>query len=314
LLKLALGEYGEGWKLYESRWKCMNFTSPLRHFTQQLWLNDSDVTDTTILIHAEQGYGDTIQFSRYLNFFKDKNCKLLFEAPKQLVPLFRSMNWQCEVLGQGETLPSFDVHCPLMSLPLAFGTTVNTIPANVPYINSSKQKKIEWTERLGAKSKPRIGLAWSGNPLFAGGNDTRRISLASFVPILSDKFEWYRLQKDLYESDRQALHTLAAIKDLSHLFNDFSDTAALVEELDLVISIDTSVAHLAGAMAKPVWVLLPFHPDFRWLRENTDSPWYPTARLYRQTKDGNWTDVIERVSEALNVESASWSKTECVRV
>ena len=300
LLKLSRGEYEEGWKLYEWKSKTKYFTSSFRQFTQPLWLDDSNITAKTILVHAEQGLGDTIQFSRYLNLLKDKECKIVFEIQKPLSSLFKSLNWQCDVVAQGELIPWFDLHCPLISLPLAFKTRIETIPANVPYICAHKDKKIEWANRLGAASKVRIGLAWSGNPYFARGNDiSRPIPLSVLAAVISDNFEWYRLQKDLRESDKQALSELPAIKDFSGLFEDFSDTAALIEELDLVISVDTAVAHLAGAMGKPVWILLPFHPDFRWLRERTDSPWYPTARLYRQKKDGDWTDVLECVSADL---------------
>jgi len=300
-LKLSLGEYEEGWELHEWRWKNKHFTSPVRHFTQSLWLNNSGISDKAILIHAEQGLGDTIQFSRYLDLLKDKKCKLFFEVQEPLASLFKSPMWQCEVIVKGEMIPSFDVHCPLMSLPLALKTRVETIPANIPYIYAHKGKKIEWAKRIGvAKKKHRIGLAWSGNPYFAGGHDiSRPIPLSVLAAIINDNFEWYRLQKDLRESDKRALDDLSVIKDFSYRFNDFSDTAALMEELDLVISIDTSAAHLAGAMGKPVWILLPLHPDFRWLRDRTDSPWYPTARLYRQTKAGDWTDVLERVSADL---------------
>ncbi|HXX07125.1 MAG TPA: tetratricopeptide repeat protein [Pseudolabrys sp.] len=302
LSKLSLGEYEEGWKLYEWRWKNRLFTSPVRYFTPPLWLNDSNIKDKTILIHAEQGFGDTIQFSRYLNLLKDKKCKIIFEVQKPLSTLFKSSKWQCEVIVQGEKIPSFDVHCPLVSLPLAFETRVETIPANVPYIDAPEEKKIEWAEIIGTtKEKPRIGLAWSGNPYFAGGLDiSRPVPLSALGAIISNKFEWYRLQKDLRDSDKHALDNLSVIKDLSDVFNDFSDIAALIEQLDLVISIDTSIAHLAGAMGKPVWIMLAFHSDFRWLRERTDSPWYPTARLYRQTKSGDWTNVLESVSKDLD--------------
>lgn len=231
---------------------------------------------------------------------KDKECKIVFEIQKPLSSLFRSQNWQCDVVVQDALIPWFDLHCPLMSFPLAFKTRTETIPASVPYIDVHKDKKIEWTKRIGAASKLRVGLAWSGNPLFARGNDiSRPIPLSVLASIINENFEWYRLQKDLRKNDKQTLSNLSAIKDFSDLFEDFSDTAALIEELDLVISIDTAVAHLAGAMGKPVWILLPFHPDFRWLRERTDSPWYPTARLYRQKKDGDWTDVLGGVSADL---------------
>jgi tetratricopeptide (TPR) repeat protein len=298
LLKLSLGEYEEGWKLYAWGAKTRDYTSSDRRITQPLWRNDSDIGGKTILIHAEHGLGDTIQFSRYLDFLADKKCRIIFEVQKPLVPLFKYPERRCEAVAHGGSIPPFDLHCPLMSLPPMFNTRVETIPANVPYIHASGNKRIEWAGRVGAASKPRIGLAWSGNPRHRS-DISRSIPLSAIAAIVTGNFEWYRVQKDIRESDRQSLGALPAVKDFSNLFEDLSDTAALIDTLDLVISIDTAIAHLAGAMAKPVWIFLPFHPDFRWLRDRTDSPWYPTARLYRQTRDGDWTDVLARVSADL---------------
>jgi hypothetical protein len=298
LLKLSLGAYQEGWKLYEWRWRIRNFPSPSRNFSQPLWLNNSDINGKTLLIHAEQGLGDAIQFSRYLNFLANAGCKVIFEVPKPLVTLFKSQRWNCDVIAQGDDLPSFDMHCPLISLPLAFKTTIETIPSGVPYIYSSRSGALGQPKIIGESGKLKIGIVWSGNPNLA--NDTRRsILLKTLLPIVSESFEWFAIQKDIRDFDRSQISKGHLIKDVSSLLNDFSDTAAVISELDLVISVDTSVAHLAGALGKSVWILLPFHPDFRWLRGRTDSPWYPTARLYRQTRDGDWTDVLERVLEDL---------------
>lgn len=300
LLKLAFGEYEQGWQLYEWRWKSRYFSSPARSFAQPLWRDNADVANKTILIHAEQGFGDAIQFSRYLDLLNDKNCKVIFEVDKPLVPLFKSEHADRQIIAAGDPIPRFDVHCPLMSLPLAFQTTLDSIPAKIPYILASEGKKNEWATRLGPKTKKRVGLAWSGNPRFAGGNDiSRPIPLSILSSILRDDLEWHRLQKDLRPADQATLRSLPMIRDHSSLIEDFSDTAALIGELDLVISIDTSVAHLAGALGKPVWIMLSFHCDFRWLRDRTDSPWYPTARLFRQRRDGDWNDVTARVVEAL---------------
>jgi tetratricopeptide (TPR) repeat protein len=317
LLKLALGEYEEGWRLYECRWKSRYFPSPARNFAQPLWLDNADLGNKTILIHAEQGLGDAIQFSRYLDLLNDKHCKVIFEVDKPLVPLFKSQPADWQIITAGDAIPRFDVHCPLMSLPLAFKTTLESIPAKIPYILASEGKKNEWASRLGPKTKKRIGLAWSGNPRFAGGNDILRpIPLSVLSPILRDDLEWHRLQKDLRPADQAALRSLPLIRDHSSLIEDFSDTAALIGELDLVISIDTSVAHLAGALGKPVWIMLSFHCDFRWLRDRTDSPWYPTARLFRQRCDGDWNDVTVRVVEALktlDLEIAAASRPSALR-
>ena len=300
LVKLSLGEYEEGWQLYEWRWKSRSFTSPVRNFSQRQWLGNDSVVGKTILIHSEQGFGDTIQFFRYLSKLKTLGCKIIFETQTQLVPLIKAQRYNCQIIGQGETLPSFDVHCPLLSLPLAFKTTLETIPASIPYLFSSAEKLELWRTKLGRKNKFRIGLAWSGNQNF--WNDIRRsIAFELLRPIMSVNGEWYSLQKDVRGSDNNSLKSTPNIIDHTQCLNDFSDTAALISELDLVISVDTAVAHLTGALGKPVWILLPFHPDFRWLRDREDSPWYPTARLFRQTQDGEWRSVIDRVFQELKI-------------
>jgi hypothetical protein len=292
LLKLSLGEYEEGWKLYEWRWKTSLFTSPVRNFSPPLWLGNDSIVGKTILLHSEQGFGDTIQFFRYLPKLTTLGCKIIFETQTQLVPLMKAQRNNCQIIGQGETLPSFDVHCPLLSLPLAFKTTLETIPAQVPYLFPPLEKLELWRAKLGTKRKPRIGLVWSGrlSPDFR-----RSIPLELFLQIINTGAEWHSLQKDYRESDRNSLNSNLTIIDHAPSLNDFSDTAALITEMDLVISIDTAVAHLAGALGKPVWILLPFHPDFRWLRAREDSPWYPTARLFRQTRDGEWDNVLKRL-------------------
>jgi tetratricopeptide (TPR) repeat protein len=298
LLKLSLGEYEEGWRLYEWRLKVEDFSWAVDNLDQPIWLNDSDIAGKTLLIHDEQGFGDTIQFSRYLDLLRDKGSRVIFQVQEPLVSLLKAQSWNCDVIARGQKLPPFDLNCPLLSLPYAFHTTIATIPAEVPYIRPPKQKEREWSERLGPRTKPRIGLAWSGNPHFARGNDILRpIPLSILSSIMSNGFEWYRLQRDLRATDQQAFVSLNFLKDFSQLA--IVDTTALIAQLDLVISIDTFYAHLAGAMGMPVWVLLSFHADFRWLRARNDSPWYPTARLYRQTKAGDWMAVLERISEDL---------------
>jgi len=297
LVKLSLGDFEEGWALYEWRWKSKFFTSPVRRFSQKPWLGDTDIAGKTVLIHSEQGFGDIIQFYRYLAELKKRDCKIILETPAPLVPLFATQKNDFEIIAWGAAYPHFDVHCPLMSLPHAFKTKLETIPASIPYLFSSPEKLDEWRTKLGRKGKPRVGVAWSGN--LRNENARRNMPLELFLPKMSTGIEWHVLQKDVREDDRSSLKSKLAISDHTASLNDFSDTAALIAELDLVISVDTVAAHLAGALGKPVWVLLPFHPDFRWLRDRTDSPWYPTARLFRQAHDGDWGDVIDQVSREL---------------
>jgi tetratricopeptide (TPR) repeat protein len=297
LVKLSLGEFEEGWSLYEWRWKSKFFTSPVRRFSQKPWLGDTDIAGKTILVHSEQGFGDIIQFYRYLTELKKLGCTIVFETPAPLVPLFANQKNNFKIITWGAAYPYFDVHCPLLSLPHAFKTTLQTIPASIPYLFSLPKKRDEWRTKLGKKNKARVGLAWSGNPR---NEDIRRnIPLELFRPIMIEGIEWHSLQKDVLENDRISLKTNPTIIDFTASLNDFSDTAALIAELDLVISVDTVAAHLAGALGKPVWILVPFHPEFRWLRGRTDSPWYPTARLFRQVHNGDWGGVISQVSREL---------------
>jgi tetratricopeptide (TPR) repeat protein len=297
LVKLSLGDFEEGWALYEWRWKSKFFTSTVRHFSQKPWLGDGEVAGKTALVHAEQGFGDIIQFYRYIAELGKLGCKIILEAPAPLVPLFAAQQNDFQIIPWGVTHPHFDVHCPLLSLPYAFKTTLRTIPAAIPYLFPSPQKVDQWRTKLGEKDKPRVGLAWSGNP--RNKDKARNIPLGLLLPNMSAGIEWHSVQKDLREEDRSSLKSNPAMIDHAASLNDFSDTAALIAELDLVISVDTVAAHLAGALGKPVWILLPFHPDFRWLRDRTDSPWYPTARLLRQTRSGDWGGVIDKLAREL---------------
>jgi tetratricopeptide (TPR) repeat protein len=293
-VKLSLGDFEEGWALYEWRWKSRLFTSRVRNFSQQHLLEADDIAGKTILIHAEQGFGDTIQFYRYIARLEEWDCEIIFEAPPPLVPLFKTQRHNFKTVTTGEALPKFDIHCPLLSLPHYFKTTLATIPGEVPYLFPDPVKLDYWLAKLGAKGKPRIGLVWSGNPKYS--TDVRRsVPLELVLPFISPDAAWYSLQKEVRDEDRRQLGPNPPIVDFSQSLNDFSDTAALIAQLDLVTSVDTAVAHLAGALGKPVWILLPFHPDFRWLRDREDSPWYPTARLFRQTHDGDWQGVVDSV-------------------
>jgi Flp pilus assembly protein TadD len=298
LIKLLLGEYEQGWKLYEWRWKHVAQFKP-RVLPNPLWLGEKPIAGKTIFLHAEQALGDTIQFCRYLPMLEAMGPKVIFEVHPSLLGLLSTLKGSFHLLAQGNPLPEFDFQCPLMSLPLAFKTSLNTIPASIPYLRADSEKRNTWKERLGEKVNPRIGLVWSG-ATYHKNDHNRSIALSLFAPLLHSQCDFHSIQKEYRPNDPAVL---AANRVTSHAkaLNDFTDTAALISEMDLIISVDTSVVHLAGALGKPVWILLPFVPDFRWLTGRKDSPWYPTARLFRQTTIGNWTNVLETMKDELDV-------------
>jgi hypothetical protein len=211
----------------------------------------------------------------------------------------RTLSGATQIVSKGDPLPNFDVHCPLLSLPLAFGTQLATIPSETPYLRASSQAAMNWSDRLGMKTRPRIGLAWSGG-LMHKNDRNRSIGLSALLPILGFNASYVSLQQDVRAGDAAVLRQRPDLFHFGDELKDFSDTAALISNLDLIISVDTSVAHLAGAMAKPVWILLPFIPDWRWLLDRDDSPWYPTARLFRQDDSHTWDKVIAHVRAALH--------------
>jgi tetratricopeptide (TPR) repeat protein len=301
-LFLLLGDYPRGWELYEWRWKKKKNASRVRNFPEPVWLGESDLSGKTLLVHGEQGLGDSIQMLRYVSLLSARGAKVLLEVPRPLAAIAASIPGVAAVLQKGDVLPRFDMQCPLMSLPLAFHTTVETIPSNVPYLYTPPVKRETWARRLGAKLKPRVGLVWSGNPEHT--NDyNRSIPLERFMPLLEFEAEFHSLQKEYRDHDAPVLHANPRIKDWSASLDDFSDTAGLIEALDLVIAVDTSAAHLAGALGKEVWILLLHAPDFRWLLNREDSPWYSGAKLFRQSSPiEEWPQVIARVKEALSRE------------
>jgi tetratricopeptide (TPR) repeat protein len=297
LLKILTGHYEEGWKLYEWRWK-HNDQEYFRHFSQPLWLGEEPLQDKTLLIHSEQGLGDIIQFCRYIHMAEARGAKVVFEAPKALISLLSSLKSNITLVEKGKALPPFDLQCPIMSLPLAFKTTLETIPAPTPYLFSSVDKQHIWHKKIGTKTKPRIGLAWSGS--IGHKNDhNRSLLLKQLDPILQLPFEFHSLQKEIRSEDMETLSLFKDIQLHQDELIDFSDTAALINEMDLVISVDTSIAHLAGALNKTVWILLPFMPDYRWMLDIADSPWYPNALLFRQPRINDWKPVIDEVKTTL---------------
>ena len=296
LLCLALGDFEHGWHDYEWRWRGATDLVP-RGFAQPQWRGE-DLAGKTILLHAEQGFGDSIQFVRYLPMVKAKAAQVILEVPESLMPLIGDLADGVTMLTRGNALPDFDLHCPLMSLPLAFGTTLATIPASVPYLHAPAGRVDAWRTRLSKLGRPRVGLVWSGRPDHKNDHN-RSIALSRLEPLLSVAgAAFVSLQREYREADLPALDRLPVLR-LDDALADFADTAAVIGELDLVITVDTAVAHLAGAMARPLWLLLPQIQDWRWMHERTDSPWYPSARLFRQSQIGDWDGVISAVAQEL---------------
>ena len=294
--RLTLGDFA-GWRGYESRWSVGLLASQRRGFSAPLWLGaqtpELSLGGKTILLHAEQGFGDTIQFIRYAALVARQGAaKVLVEVQRELKSLLAKTAGIDTVIARGEPLPRFDLHCPLLSLPLAFATEPATIPADVPYIAPAYDRGALWRDRLPA-ARPLVGVTWSGDR--GHDNDLNRsIALDALKPLFDGAdVTFVSLQHDVREADEAGLRSLPGLFRLESKFSDFADTAAVVSQMDAVIAVDTAVAHLAGAMGKPLFLLLPYAADFRWLRERTDSPWYPTARLYRQPAFGDWPSAIE---------------------
>jgi len=295
--RLLTADFARGWEEYEWRWKVKEAGKP-RTFVQPLWLGREDLAGKAILLHAEQGYGDTVQFCRYAALVAALGARVILEVQPPLVSLLSRLAGPAQVAAQGDELPPFDFHCPLMSLPLAFRTELRTIPAQTPYLTAEPGRIDIWRARLGPVPAPRVGLAWSGRPAYR--NDfNRSIRLETCSPLFEIEASFVSLQKELRDPDRVFLDARRGILHFGDQLNDYDDTAALIDGLDLVITVDTSVAHLAGALGKPVWVLLPYNPDWRWMLDREDSPWYPSARLFRQARSGDWDGVIARIAAAL---------------
>jgi len=299
---LLVGELAEGWRQYESRFEATACISEHK-FAQPVYDGSQDLRGRTLFVHAEQGYGDTLQFCRYIPLLVERGATVLLNVPRELVGLLSSLPGRVSWPEPGMAVPHFDLHCPLLSLPRAFGTTLTTIPGAVPYLRVDPGLRDSWTKRLGQRRGPRVGIAWSGSPTH--GNDRNRsIPLSLLCALSVGGLELHCLQKDMRAGDDDLLRAHAIGVHSQHL-EDFSQTAALVDQMDLVVSVDTSIAHLAGALGKPLCVLLPFVPDFRWLLQRTDSPWYPSAELLRQSAPGHWDSPLRVLQERLTALAGS---------
>ena len=301
LARLAMGDFERSWDDYEARWVAAELKLKSRNFPQPLWDGDTDIAGKTILIHAEQGIGDMILFARYVPLVVQRGARVVVECYKQIETLIRSIPGVAQVLTYGEELPEFDVHAPFGSLPRAFKTTLATIPAQVPYLHAPSQSPTIVDLDTSDDPRPRVGVCWAGNPDYTRDKH-RSIPLAIFQRLFrTPNVRFVSLQQRLRPGDDQILANFDNI-DLTtdRKGGALADTAALISKLDLVITVDTAIGHLAGALGRPVWILLASFSYWVWLRNRVDSPWYPTALLFRQSGTGDWEGVIERAAETLN--------------
>jgi Flp pilus assembly protein TadD len=289
---LLLGDLPNGLRDYEARTRCKDFTIDPRQLPGLPW-EGQDPAGKTILLHAEQGLGDTIQFARYAPLLGQRGARVLLEVQPPLVSVMRTLDGIERVIARGDALPGFDLQASLLSLPRLFATTNQTIPANVPYLVPDPQRLEFWRHRLEGSPRPRVGFVLAGNPRHTNDRN-RSMPPEQFRAFLKqvEGVSWFSLQKDRAEPIEGTL-------DYTPDLHDFMETAALVTQLDLVVSVDTSVAHLAGALAKPVWLLLPFVPEWRWQLDRSDSPWYPTMRIFRQGTRGDWSGLLGHVAQEL---------------
>jgi len=300
LTRLLVGEFEDGWEKHEWRWETKQHRSARRGFTQPLWTGRENIADKAVLLHAEQGLGDTIQFCRYVPLVAARAARVILEVQRPLHELMSTLCGATQIVSRGDPLPDFDMHCPLLSLPLAFGTRFESIPSMTPYLHTPTHTLRHWTTRLGSPDRPRVGICWAGRPNFKG-DLSRSIGVSPMLPLLANTdVQFFGLQKDVRAGDTEILRHNPQITHLGDEIETFSDTAAIISSMDLVISSDTSVVHLAGALGKPIWILLQYVPDWRWLLDREDSPWYPTARLFRQDETRDWDSVIARVRAALH--------------
>ena len=296
MLLLLRGQFTLGWNEYEARFDVPR-TMSRKEYGKPVW-DGQEPEGRTILLYCEQGLGDAIQFVRYAPLLAERGSSVIVECRPELVKLFQSLRGVEQIVTPDDDLPDFDVYRGMMSMPMIFGTTLETVPADVPYLRADRSQAKRW-RRIIDPGGLRIGLVWAGAAGY-GNDKIRSIPLEMLAPLAATPdARFYSLQKG--EAAAQAHSPPAGMKvnDLSAELTDFADTAAAIENLDLVISVDTSASHLAGALNKPVWTMLPFSPDWRWMLDREDSPWYPTMRLFRQRVPGDWKDVIDRVATAL---------------
>lgn len=312
---LLEGNFQAGWPYLEWRWQTRQLKNARLQSGQPLWLGDAtgifpskvekNLNGKTLLLSAEQGSGDSLQLLRFVPGLAEHAGKIILRIQNSLKPLVEPLHRNVEVIGEDEALPPHDLHCPLLSLPLALG--LNSLPAFAPYLQANAAKVEKWNARLGHKTHLRIGIAWAGRQ-FGTLNRTRDIALATLAPLFELNIDFISLQKQIPEAEQKLLDQMPQLQRFESELTDFAETAALIETLDLLISVDTAVAHLAGALGKPCWLLLRYGSEWRWQRERSDSPWYPTLRIFRQPSPGDWESVIANIGDALHFDSAPNNK------
>jgi tetratricopeptide (TPR) repeat protein len=307
LLHLMLGNFEAGWAGREVRWKVPSLPIARYNFPQPKWLGKEPIAGRTILIYQDEGLGDVIQFVRYVPMVAARGARVLLLVDGPLVPLLSRMPEIAECIPRStDRSLTFELQCGISSLPLAFGTRLENIPSDVPYLPRPDEARVKaWEQRLGRHEKLRVGLVWSGNRRHMD-NENRSLPLRALLPLLDFDATFVSLQKETGLADQATLRERPDIVDLTVHLTDFVETAALMTCLDLIITVDTSMAHLAGALARPTWIMLQHMPDWRWLLDRDDCPWYPTARLFRQAEPGNFTDVVGRVRNELGALIAAW--------
>ena len=296
---LAMGDYAQGFVEYEWRWRCDNFTTRSRDFGRPMW-DGSDPRGRRVFVHTEQGYGDTLQFVRYVPMLAARGAEVILECHPSLRTLLRRVQGVSKVVPSGMNPPDFDLHTPLLSMPKWFNTTLEDLPNHVPYVTPDPPRVETWRDHIGASATNamNVGLVWSGN---VQPDPNRTCPLVNFVPLAqAPGVTFFSLQVGDASREIESVAGQMSITDLSKDLTDFHDTAAAMQCMDLIVTIDTAAAHLAGALGRPVWTLLPWAADWRWLSDRNDSPWYPTMRLFRQVVKGDWSTPIEQVRARLH--------------
>jgi hypothetical protein len=298
---LAMGDYADGWQGFSARWSLPAYGKFKRDFAQPEW-NGEDLAGKTLFLYAEQGFGDSIQMARFIPLLAGQAARVIVEAPPALTTLLQSVAGEPQIIAKGEAVPDFDTYCAMMDIPRALGLGIADIPATTPYLFADPDIIARYQDLMPPMGLRRIGLSWAGRS--SHENDRKRsLSFTQAQQLIKNgDSEWASLQRVVPEQDSAGLEAtckIGGIADWGRIFPDFAATAAAIMALDLVITVDTAIAHLAGALGKPVWILLPFYADWRWLMTRSDSPWYPSARLFRQKKRGDWDGVLQEVAKQL---------------